>query len=84
MAGLVVNHVQHYVRLITDGSLPKAEYVRHFEARTPRLLGGQYVLGGGLPHSPGFAKIEARMSNEIEDSMLFTGQEVQLTVENKA
>ena len=27
-----------------EGSRPKAEYVRHFEARSPRALGGQYVL----------------------------------------
>ena len=33
MAGLVANYVQKYVRHIADGSLPKAEYVKHFEAR---------------------------------------------------
>ena len=58
MAGLAANYVQQYVRHIVDGTPPKAEYVRHFEARTPRALGGQYVLSGGLPHSPGFAKID--------------------------
>ena len=43
MAGLVVNCVQQYLHHIVDGSPPKAEYVRHFEARSPRALGGQYV-----------------------------------------
>ena len=82
MAGLVVNCVQQYLHHIVDGSPPKAEYVRHFEARSPRALGGQYVLSGGLPHSPEFAKIEARMSTEIEDSMPFLDHAVQLTVDN--
>ena len=41
MAGLAANYVQQYVRHIVDGTPPKAEYVRHFEARTPRALGGQ-------------------------------------------
>ena len=36
MAGLLVNYVQQYVRHIADGSMPKAEYVEHFEARSPR------------------------------------------------
>jgi len=80
MAGLVVNYVQQYVRHIVEGSRPKAEYVRHFEARSPRALGGQYVLSGGL-HSPGFAKIEAHLCTTIEDSMAFLEHEVQLTVD---
>ena len=82
MAGLAANYVQQYVRHIVDGTPPKAEYVRHFEARTPRALGGQYVLSGGLPHSPGFAKIEAHLCTKIEDSMAFLDNEVQLTVDN--
>ena len=34
MAGLGVNYVQQYLHHIVDGSPPKAEYVRHFEARS--------------------------------------------------
>ena len=84
MAGLVVNYVQQYVRHIVEGSRPKAEYVRHSEARSPRALGhlgGQYVLSGGL-NSPGFAKIEAHLCTKIEDSMVFLDHEVHLTVDN--
>ena len=82
MAGLLVNYVQQYVRHIADGSMPKAEYVEHFEARSPRALGGQHILSGGQPHSPAFAKIEAHLSTEIENSMPYMGLEVQQVVED--
>ena len=36
--------VHKYVQHIADVSSPKAEYVRHFEAVTPRALDGRYVL----------------------------------------
>ncbi len=62
MAGLAANYVQQYVRHIVDGTPPKAEYVRHFEARTPRALGGQYVLSGGLPHTVSHVKDDFPMS----------------------
>ena len=64
MQVVATDYVQNYVRHISDGSPPKAEYMRHFEATSPRALGGCDVLTTG----PGarFAEIEARRSTKIE------------------
>ena len=65
MAGFVGNYVHKYVRHVADRTPPKAEYVRHFEARSPRALGGQYVVSGHERQKV----IEAHLSTEIEESM---------------
>ena len=64
MQVVATDYVQNYVRHISDGSPPKAEYMRHFEATSPRALGGCDVLTTG----PGarFAEIEARRSTKID------------------
>ena len=51
MPTLDMDCVHKYVNHIADVSPPKAEYVRHFEANTPRALDGRYVLTGGSPPS---------------------------------
>ena len=66
MATLVTDDVRKYVRHITDVSSPKAEYVRHFEAITPRSLDGRYVFTSGSPPSHAFAEIEAQHSTQID------------------
>ena len=71
MATLVTDDVRKYVRHITDVSSPKAEYVRHFEAITPRSLDGRYVFTSGSPPSHAFAEIEAQHSTKIEGSRNF-------------
>ena len=73
--------VHKYVQHIADASSPKAEYVRHFEAVTPRALDGRYLLTSGSPPSHAFAEIEAANSTMIEGSLPFLDREVQQTVE---
>ena len=65
--------VHKYVQHIADVSSPKAEYVRHFEAVTPRAPDGRYLLTSGSPPSHAFA--------EVEGSLPFLDREVQQTVE---
>ena len=74
MATLLTDAVRKYVRHISEVSSPKAEYVRHFEAVTPRALDGRYVFTTGSPPSHAFA--------EIEGSLRFLDREVEQTVEN--
>ena len=80
MQVVATDYVQNYVRHISDGSPPKAEYMRHFEATSPRALRGCDVLTTG----PGarFAEIEARRSTKIEGSLPFVDLEVKHTVDN--
>ena len=59
MATLDMDCVHKYIHHITDVTPPKAEYVRHFEAHTPRALDGRYVLTGGPSPSHAFAEMEA-------------------------
>jgi hypothetical protein len=82
MATLVTDDVRKYVCHITDVSSPKAEYVRHFEAITPRSLDGRYVFTSGSPPSHAFAEIEAQHSTKIEGSLPFLHHEVEQTVKN--
>ena len=77
MATLVTDDVRKYVCHITDVSSPKAEYVRHFEAITPRSLDGRYVFTSGSPPSHAFAEIEAQHSTKIEGSLPFLHHEVE-------
>ena len=70
MAGLLSEYVSKYVRQISDGTPPKAEYVRHFEARSPRVLGGQALVQA-------FDHIKAKHSTEIEP---FVDLEVQYAI----
>ena len=79
---MAVDYVQNYVRHISDVSSPKPEYVRHFEASSPRALGGCYVLPGASSSSPTFAKIEAWHSTKIDGGLKFVDHEVQQTIEN--
>ena len=81
MATLDMDCVHKYVNHIADASPPKAEYVRHFEANTPRALDGRYVLTGGSPPSHAFAEMEAAHSTMIEGSLPFLDRKVQQTVE---
>ena len=53
--------VHKYVQHIADVSSPKAEYVRHFEAVTPRALDGRYLLTSGSPPSHAFAEVEGSL-----------------------
>ena len=68
MAGLLSEYVSKYVRQISDGTPPKAEYV--CEARSPRVLGGQALVQA-------FAHIMAKHSTEIEP---FVDLEVQYAI----
>ena len=70
MAGLLSGFVSKYVRQISDGIPPQPEYVRHFEARSPRVLGGQAPVQA-------FAHIMAKHSTEIEP---FVDLEVQYAI----
>ena len=81
MATLDMDCVHKYIHHITDVSPPKAEYVRHFEAHTPRALDGRYVLTGGPPPSHAFVEKKAAHSTVFEGSLPFLDLEVQQTVE---
>ena len=53
MQVVATDYVQNYVRHISDGSRPKAEYMRHFEATRQRALGRCDALTTG----PGSSKV---------------------------